>query len=146
MKNKDIKYYIIFASIGVLFTVLIGFGARYCLDNTDKIRDHAIDMSIGDIKRFNKRAIKDYKEQTSVSKSAYNAPATDMVDGSSVIKDYSICVDGENNNKIYLIKKGDTLTKISKCTGFSVDKIANLNEIRDVNLIYADSTLQIPEQ
>lgn len=50
-----------------------------------------------------------------------------------------------NGEKVYIIKWGDTLSYISAETGFSVDEIANLNEIRDVDLIYADSALRIPD-
>lgn len=49
-----------------------------------------------------------------------------------------------NNNPVYDIKPGDTLTSISHEFGFSVDQIANLNQIRDVNVIYAGSSLRIP--
>lgn len=45
---------------------------------------------------------------------------------------------------IYQVQAGDTLTKISAKFGVSVDAIAELNQIRDVNVIYADSALQIP--
>lgn len=49
-----------------------------------------------------------------------------------------------NNSPVYDIKPGDTLTSISHEFGFSVDQIANLNQIRDVNVIYAGSSLRIP--
>lgn len=49
-----------------------------------------------------------------------------------------------NNISVYDIKPGDTLTSISHEFGFSVDQIANLNQIRDVNVIYAGSSLRIP--
>lgn len=45
---------------------------------------------------------------------------------------------------VYLIEQGDTLTKLSAAFGYSVDALANHNDIRDVNLIYADSSLRIP--
>lgn len=38
---------------------------------------------------------------------------------------------------------GDTLSGISDTYGVSVDKLANLNQIRNVNLIYANSSLQL---
>lgn len=47
---------------------------------------------------------------------------------------------------IYLIEYGDTLSKLSKAFGYSVDELANFNQIRDVNLIYADSSLRIPNK
>lgn len=49
-----------------------------------------------------------------------------------------------NGSPVYDIKPGDTLTSISHEFGFSVDQIANLNQIRDVNVIYAGSSLRIP--
>ena len=39
---------------------------------------------------------------------------------------------------------GDTLSKISLEYGVSVDEIAEFNLIRNVNLIYSGSSLQIP--
>lgn len=45
---------------------------------------------------------------------------------------------------VYLIQWGDTLTKISSVFSVSIDEIAELNKIKNVNLIYADSTLRIP--
>lgn len=46
--------------------------------------------------------------------------------------------------KVITIRYGDTLSSISLETGVSVDELAAANGIRDVNLIYADSSLQIP--
>lgn len=51
----------------------------------------------------------------------------------------------EKKPLIYTIKSGDTLTKISARTLFSVDEIANYNQIRNVNLIYTDSILRLPD-
>ena len=45
---------------------------------------------------------------------------------------------------IYIIAPGDTLSGISAATGVSVDKLAYVNGIADVNLIYAGSALEIP--
>lgn len=47
---------------------------------------------------------------------------------------------------VYVIQPGDTLTDISRAFGYSVDDIANKNGIRDVNLIYANSSLRIPNE
>lgn len=52
-----------------------------------------------------------------------------------------------NDNRarnIYIIAPGDTLSGISAATGVSVDKLAYVNGIADVNLIYAGSALEIP--
>lgn len=45
---------------------------------------------------------------------------------------------------VYIVQRGDTLSSISARYGVSVDKIANENQIRDVNLIYTGSALVIP--
>jgi LysM repeat protein len=60
------------------------------------------------------------------------------LDPNNIIQD----MDGTS---VYLIQPGDTLSQISAAFGYSVDKLANLNEIRNVNLIYANSALQIPK-
>lgn len=52
-----------------------------------------------------------------------------------------------NDNRarnIYIIQPGDTLSGISAATGVSVDRLAYVNGIADVNLIYAGSALEIP--
>lgn len=55
-------------------------------------------------------------------------------------------VDANDNRarNIYIIAPGDTLSGISAATGVSVDKLAYVNGIVDVNLIYAGSALEIP--
>lgn len=58
-------------------------------------------------------------------------------------------IDSEGNlyrrvGTIYDIEWGDTLSGISRDTGVSVDAIAQENDIRDVDLIYADSSITIP--
>lgn len=60
------------------------------------------------------------------------------VDTSHVVKD----TDG---TLVYMIQPGDTLTKISAAFGYSVDELANYNQIRNVNLIYANSALRVPK-
>ena len=50
-----------------------------------------------------------------------------------------------SNEQQVVVKSGDTLTDLSRDYGRSVDAIANHNGIRDVNLIYEDSVLVIPE-
>ncbi len=65
---------------------------------------------------------------------------TDAID----IDNPRITVD-ENGNRYYHIVWGDTLCKISSDIHYSVDEIAEYNHIRNVNLIYAESDLRIPE-
>lgn len=48
--------------------------------------------------------------------------------------------------KVYYIQKGDTLSAISDKLLYSVDELATYNQIKDVNLIYAGSSLRIPQK
>lgn len=45
---------------------------------------------------------------------------------------------------IYKIKRGDTLSEIAKKYGTTVSVLASINNIKDVNKIYAGNTLKIP--
>ena len=44
----------------------------------------------------------------------------------------------------YVIKQGDTLSEIAKANGTTVETLAKLNNIQNVNLIRAGSTLKLP--
>lgn len=46
----------------------------------------------------------------------------------------------------YKIKKGDTLTKIAKAYGTTIAKLKEINNIKNVNLIYAGDILKIPKK
>lgn len=46
----------------------------------------------------------------------------------------------------YFVQEGDTLCYVSTLTGYSVDEIAKLNHIEDINLIYAGSVLKLPDK
>ena len=54
-----------------------------------------------------------------------------------------VVVDPEGN-MVYVVKKGDTLSAVSRMVGYSVDELAEYNHIKDVNLIYVDESLCIP--
>lgn len=47
-------------------------------------------------------------------------------------------------NNTYKIKKGDTLYRIAKNTGTTIDEIVRLNNIQNPNKIYQDKTLVLP--
>ena len=46
---------------------------------------------------------------------------------------------------VYKVKKGDTLSHVSGKVGSSVDSIAKLNKLKNVNLIYTGESLRIPK-
>ena len=47
--------------------------------------------------------------------------------------------------QVYVVQDGETLSSISAATGVSVDRLAEANGIRNVNLIYRGSALVIPQ-
>lgn len=52
----------------------------------------------------------------------------------------------DNGDIIYKIQKGDTLSYISSVFGYSVDELAEYNQIKNVNLIYSNSSIRIPSR
>lgn len=47
-------------------------------------------------------------------------------------------------NGVYIIQYGDTLSELSATLGYSVDELAQYNNIRNVNRIYTGSILRLP--
>lgn len=47
-------------------------------------------------------------------------------------------------NGVYIIQHGDTLSELSATLGYSVDELAQYNNIRNVNRIYTGSILRLP--
>ena len=64
---------------------------------------------------------------------------TNILDSNTVMTD----IDGTS---VYIIQPGDTLSSLSAMFGYSVDELANFNQIRDVHLIYSNSALRIPTE
>ena len=49
-----------------------------------------------------------------------------------------------NGDMVYVVKRGDTLTRVSRLTGYSVQELAEYNQIVNVDLIYVDQVIRIP--
>lgn len=54
------------------------------------------------------------------------------------------CVKDSNGHWIYIVKRGDSLSRISGKVGFSVQELADYNHIENVNLIYTNQTIRLP--
>lgn len=50
----------------------------------------------------------------------------------------------DSSHVLYLVKRGNTLSQISRLYDVSIDSIVNLNGIRNPNLIFAGQILRIP--
>lgn len=72
--------------------------------------------------------------------------STGTTDGDSQIPyigaDY-VTIDADGN-MVYIVERGDTLTKISRLTGYSIQELAEYNHIENVNLIYTGQAIRIP--
>ena len=51
---------------------------------------------------------------------------------------------GDTSHVLYVVKRGNTLTQISRLYGVSIESIVTLNGIRNPNLIFAGEILRIP--
>jgi LysM repeat protein len=54
-------------------------------------------------------------------------------------------VDEKSESLTYTVKKGDTLSAIAKKHGVSVEKLARINKIHNVNMLSVGATLKIPD-
>lgn len=54
-------------------------------------------------------------------------------------------IDRSEQETVYVIQEGDTLSYISGQLGYSVDELASYNKIEDKNLIYSNSALRLPQ-
>lgn len=98
---------------------------------------NAVVMSINAEKSKQEHKSDNKSTETIVSDSTLATESVDTKKGSVIID--------KDGKKTYYIKPGDTLCDISRATGFSVDELAEYNDIRDVNLIYAKSVLRVPD-
>lgn len=62
-----------------------------------------------------------------------------------VTREYSdiVSTSYDMNHSLYTVQRGNTLTYISRKFGVSIESIAKLNNIRNINLIYAGERLRI---
>ena len=72
-------------------------------------------------------------------------PVTDVPLVDAIGCDNPLIQVDEYGNRYYHIVWGDTLCKISSELHYSIDELAEYNHIRNVNLIYAESDLRIPD-
>ena len=54
-------------------------------------------------------------------------------------------IDRSEQETVYVIQEGDTLSYISGQLGYAVDELASYNNIEDKNLIYSNSALRLPQ-
>ena len=58
-----------------------------------------------------------------------------------VLADYNI---HDTSHRLYIVRRGNTLTQIAREYGVTIENIVELNGIANPNLIYIGETLRIP--
>jgi LysM repeat protein len=56
-----------------------------------------------------------------------------------------LCVSTQSQANVYIVQRGDTLTRIARRFGVDVHVLARVNNIHDINRIYAGMRLIIPD-
>lgn len=112
-------------------------------DNTDVVQGgpSGDGSTLGDQSSDENSSTED--QTTSPSNITMNADDGEAVTYPYYIGTEFVVVDPEGN-MVYLVQKGDTLSELSGILGYSVDELAEYNQIRDVNLIYVAESLRIP--
>lgn len=160
-KNKDNMYPVILVC-GFFVIILVAFLANRFISVADaKLVNDVVLAS--KMKAMNLETQSEAKKETEseeteeISKdSDMNGKYIEITKGDVKIRIYddgtiidSADLDSDSKkpeNVVYLVKKGDTLSKVSGSQGASVDSIAKLNEIEDINVIYTGESLIIPSQ
>lgn len=71
----------------------------------------------------------------------------DNIPESGTLPNYSsICVKDNDGNWVYIVKRGDTLSKVSGMVGYSVQELASYNHIRNIHRIYVGQSIRIPHE
>jgi len=50
----------------------------------------------------------------------------------------------DTSHKLYIVKRGNTLTQIAREYGVTIEDIVRLNDIQNPNLIFVGEVLRIP--
>lgn len=132
----------VFYIVLICFSLITLFFAKSATENI-ALTDFDTEQIVHEYKNYKlkqreNQVINYYENKISVIVKQNNKPNNSYKYNANIISK------GASPNKTYYVSYGDTLSKISFDTSISVDKLANYNQIRDVNLIYAGSVLQIP--
>lgn len=108
-------------------------------ESEDKTASDSFEDSKDETKDSNILKAENSQEETSSADSKKPCPACSKwgaVNPERITEDDGVCV--------YQIEPGDTLTHLSSIFLYSVDELAQYNDISNPNLIYSNSALRIP--
>lgn len=150
---KNVVFWILGISISIICILFI-------LQHTGIIMNHAQNNLLESIRSVQDDALARYKfiaynsqkdaietqrarekqiAEQNMNEIACNTPEADMP-----CDENSVLTKNEYGEPVYIIERGDTLAAISAKVLYSVDELAEYNKIKNVNLIYEDSALRVP--
>lgn len=112
-------------------------------DNNDKVVDVPSEDGTFLVDQLSDTESPSEEESVNTSDTEVSADDSEAVTYPYYIGTEFVVVDPEGN-MVYIVKKGDTLSAVSRLVGYSVDELAEYNHIKNVNLIYTNESLRIP--
>ena len=138
----------LFGVIAVSAIVYTSYGA---LQHNIAAKSNAVYMQCSSIDLYYRNKLKKYDKSSQPKQSidivAENNDANKVTNNALNVKpiDESRTSPGVADIKaVYIIQHGDTLSELSATLGYSVDELAQYNNIRNVNRIYTGSILRLP--
>jgi len=130
---------ILIVGVGFALVIICTFGF---FNATQMITAHMQEQTQTEINVSQEKALSYYERKLAHLENTPTAVTKSL--GAEAMSTNSVTIPEPNEPIVYDIETGDTLTAISAQHGYSVDELANYNQIRDVNLIYNHSVLRIP--
>lgn len=151
-KGTGIALPIVCGAVVVALAAGVGASTVYQVNNMQSQAASVVQSVSDETVSVYKQALSTYKANYEKAVAKGQTPALVVPSGTSIASiveqlgvDPSLIRQDTDGTYIYLIQSGDTLSKLSAVFGYSVDEIANFNQIRNVNLIYDGSALRIPQ-
>lgn len=147
--------------VGVIAVSTIVYASYGTLQHNIAAKTNAVYMQCSSIDLYYRNKLKKYDkssqtkqsidivaENNDASKTNNNAlnvkPADESRTSPGVADTNGVGRQLDVRNGVYIIQHGDTLSELSATLGYSVDELAQYNNIRNVNRIYTGSVLRLP--
>ena len=152
---KNVVFWILGVSISIICILFI-------LQHTGVIMNRAQNNLLESIRSVQDDALARYKfiaynsqkdaieaqhtREKQIAEQNMNEIACNTPEADTPCDENQILTKNEYGEPVYIIERGDTLAAISAKVLYSVDELAEYNKIKNVNLIYADSALRVPNE
>lgn len=154
---KNVAFWILGIGVSIICILFI-------LQHTGVIMNHAQSNLLESIQSVQDDALTRYKfiaynsqknaieaeaqraREKQIAEQKMNEIACNTPEADTPCDENQILTKNEYGEPVYIIERGDTLAAISAKVLYSVDELAEYNKIKNVNLIYADSALRVPNE